>query len=435
MEKNNKSVLTAWTMYDWANSVYSLSISSAIFPLFYEIYTKRYNHETMQFLGMSFKNTALYSYTLSFAFLLNVILVPILSGISDATGNKKSFMRFFILMGSMGCSSMFWFSGDNYIFGLTCFLLATIGFAGSLVFYNAYLPEIATPDKFDNLSARGFTMGYIGSVILLILNLMFLQKPAWFGLPEPSADNSLAFRVGFLTVGIWWFLWSLWPLIKLPGKTKSNSNGSIWKGFHELNKVWQDVQKMKPLLIFLGSFFVYTMGVQTVIYVAALFGKNELQLESSDMIITILLIQLIGIAGAFFFAWLADKKGNKFGIILALSVWAISCILAYFLQPKQPNQFFGLACLIGTVMGGVQSLSRATYAKLIPGDKDNASYFSFYEVTEKLAIVIGTFVWALVDDLTGSMRNSIMMLMAFFIIGIIILSFLKSDKLKPKIKD
>ena len=433
MEKNNKSVLTAWTMYDWANSVYSLSISSAIFPLFYEIYTKRYHHETMHFMGMSFKNTALYSYTLSFAFLLNVILVPILSGISDATGNKKSFMRFFILMGSMGCSSMFWFSGDNYIFGLSCFLLATIGFAGSLVFYNAYLPEIATPDKFDNLSARGFTMGYIGSVILLVVNLMFLQKPAWFGLPEPSADNSLAFRVGFLTVGIWWFLWSLWPLIKLPGKSKSSGNGNIWKGFYELNKVWKEVIKMKPLLIFLGSFFVYTMGVQTVIYVAALFGKNELQLESSDMIITILLIQLIGIAGAFFFAWLADKKGNKFGIILALCVWAISCILAYFLQPKQPNQFFGLACLIGTVMGGIQSLSRATYAKLIPGDKDNASFFSFYEVTEKLAIVIGTFVWALVDDLTGSMRNSIMMLMAFFVIGIVILSFLKSDKLKPKL--
>lgn len=432
MQKNDKSVLTAWTMYDWANSVYSLSISSAIFPLFYEIYTKRYGHETMEIFGMSFKNTAVYSYTLSFAFLLNVLLVPILSGIADAKGNKKSFMRFFILMGSMGCSSMFWFSGDNYVFGLACFLLATIGFAGSLVFYNAYLPEIATPDRFDQLSARGFTMGYIGSVILLIVNLMFLQKSSWFGLPEPTADNSLAFRVGFLTVGIWWFLWSLWPLYKLPGKTNVKKDSSIWKGFKELKNVFNEVKTMKPLLIFLASFFVYTMGVQTVIYVAALFGKNELQLESSDMIITILLIQLIGIAGAYFFAWLADKKGNKFGIILALSIWALSCVLAYFLQPKQPNQFFGLACLIGTVMGGVQSLSRATYAKLIPGDKDNASFFSFYEVTEKLAIVIGTFVWALVDDLTGSMRNSIMMLMAFFIIGIIILTFLKSDKINGK---
>ena len=432
MQKNDKSVLTAWAMYDWANSVYSLSISSAIFPLFYEIYTKHYGHETMQIFGHSFKNTAVYSYTLSFAFLLNVILVPFLSGIADSRGNKKSFMRFFILLGSIGCSSLFWFTGDNYVFGLMCFLLATVGFAGSLVFYNAYLPEIATPDKFDRLSARGFTMGYIGSIILLVLNLLFIQKSSWFGLPEPTGDNSLAFRVGFLTVGIWWFTWSIWPLLKLPGKTKVGEKSKIWQGYKELKLVFKEVLTMKPVLIFLGSFFMYTMGVQTVIYVAALFGKNELQLESSDLIKTILLIQLIGIAGAYFFAWLADKQGNKRGIIVALSIWAVSCLLAYFLEPKHPNQFFGLACLIGTVMGGIQSLSRATYAKLIPGDKDNASFFSFYEVTEKLAIVIGTFAWGLIDDLTGSMRNSIVMLMVFFIAGIVIISFLKSDKLKPK---
>lgn len=415
-------------MYDWANSVYSLSITSAMFPVFYGLYTT----ETITFLGSEFKNTALFAYFLSFAFLLNALLAPFLSGIADAKGNKKAFMRFFIVLGSVSCSALFLFDGTNPLFGLTAFMLATLGFAGSIVFYNAYLPEIATADRFDKLSARGFTMGYIGSVILLILNILFLQKSEWFGMTAPSSTNTLPFRVGFLTVGIWWFAWSLWPLLKLPGKLESKEGVSIWSGYKEIRKTYLQVKTMKPLLVFLASFFVYTMGVQTVLYVATLFGQNELKLESSDMIKTILLIQVIGIAGAYFFAWLANKKGNKTSIIIALSIWIVGCYLAFHIQEKQPLQFFGLACIVGTVMGGIQSLSRATYAKLIPGDKDNTSFFSFYEVAEKTAIVLGTFAWGIVDQITGSMRNGIVVLMVFFIVGIVILFFLKSDKLKPQ---
>ncbi len=427
MEKNNKGVMTAWTMYDWANSVYSLSISSAIFPTFYESFTPKH----IEVMGMDFKNTALYSYCLSFAFLINVLLVPLLSGISDASGAKKPFMRFFVILGSLGCSALYFFNGHNYTFGLISFMIATLGFAGSLVFYNAYLPEIATPDKFDELSARGFTMGYIGSVLMLIFNLLLLIKHDWFGLPSPKT-SPLPFQVGFATVGIWWLGWSFWPLLKLPGKLEAKAKVSIWNGYREIRNVFQEVKKMKAVKIFLGSFFVYTMGVQTVIYVAALFGKNELKLESEDMLKTILLIQLIGIAGAFFFAWAAKKLGNKPALFISLSIWTLSCILAYQLEPQKPNQFFALACLIGTVMGGIQSLSRATYAKLIPGDHDNTSYFSFFEVTEKLAIVLGTFAWAMIDNVTGNMRNSILLLMVFFIIGICILYFLPTDKIKSE---
>ncbi|MGB1093951.1 MAG: MFS transporter [Bacteroidia bacterium] len=428
MEKNNPTILRAWTMYDWANSVYSLSITSAMFPVFYGLYTE----ENITFFGTEFKNTALFAYFLSFAFLVNASLAPILSGIADARGNKKAFMRFFIVLGSVSCSSLFFFDGSNPLFGLTAFMLATLGFAGSIVFYNAYLPEIATPDRFDKLSARGFTMGYIGSVILLILNILFLQKSTWFGMTEPTATNTLPFRIGFLTVGIWWFGWSLWPLIKLPGRIESKEGSSIWNGYREIKNTFLQVRGMKPLLVFLASFFVYTMGVQTVLYVATLFGQNELKLESSDMIKTILLIQVIGIAGAYFFAWLANKKGNKTAIIIALFIWIIGCYLTFYIEEKKPMQFFGLACIVGTVMGGIQSLSRATYAKLIPGYHDNASFFSFYEVTEKIAIVLGTFAWGVVDQITGSMRNGVVVLMVFFILGIIILFFLKSDKLKPQ---
>lgn len=425
MEKNNKSVLTAWTMYDWANSVYSLSISSAIFPTFFESFTPK----QVEFLGITMTNTAMYSYSLSFAFLINVLIVPLLSGISDASGSKKPFMRFFVIMGSIGCSCLYFFDGSNYLYGLGCFILATIGFAGSLVFYNAYLPEIATPDRFDRLSARGFTMGYIGSIILLVFNLLLLMKHDWFGLPSPKVSK-LPFQIGFLSVGFWWLGWSFWPLIKLPGKLASKAQVSIWGGYREIQKVFKEVKQMKAVKIYLGSFFVYTMGVQTVIYVAALFGKHVLELKSEDMLITILLIQLIGIAGAYFFAWVADKLGNKPALFISLSIWALSCALAFRLEPHEPTQFFALACLIGTVMGGIQSLSRATYAKLIPGDRDNTSFFSFYEVTEKVAIVLGTLAWAIIDNITGDMRNSILMLMAFFIIGIFILYFLPTDKLK-----
>ena len=417
-------------MYDWANSVYSLSISSAIFPIFYEKFTPK----TTTLFGGEVASSVLYEYSLSISFLLVALLAPILSGIADASGQKKAFMKFFVAIGSLSCSAMYFFYGTNLFFGLSCFMLATVGFAGSLVFYNSYLPDIASPDKFDRLSARGFTLGYIGSVTLLILNLLFLQKSEWFGMDAPSLEPryTLPFRVGFLTVGVWWASWSLWPLMKLPKvpKTSSIKANMLGKGYKELRKVYQQVKQMKTLKLFLSSFFVYTMGVQTVIYVAAIYGSKQLKLESGDLLKTILLIQLIGIAGAYFFAYLAKKQGNRKALIVSLIIWAIACVIAYFVQAGKPNQFFGLACVVGIVMGGVQSLSRSTYAKLIPGDVDNTSFFSFYEVSEKLAIVLGTLSFGLIEHFTGSMRNSILVLMSYFIVGIILMLFVKSPKLK-----
>jgi len=432
VKKNDKKVMTGWAMYDWANSVYSLSIASAIFPAFYEDKAPK----MVDFMGYHLKSTALYTYFLSAAFLIIALMVPLLSGIADAKGVRKPYMIFFVLLGSLGCSSLFGFEGSNYVYGLTCFVIGTIGWAGSLVFYNSYLPEITTRDKFDRLSARGYTMGYIGSVSLLILNLLFIMKHEWFGLPSPK-ESTLAVRVGFLTVGFWWLGWSVWPFATLPGKQAgfiARKGANIWNGYQEIKRVFRQAMKMKALKLFLLAFFIYTMGVQTIIYVAALFGKNVLLLESKDMLITILLIQLIGIAGAYFFAWVADKRGNKISLGITLLIWAVVCILAFRVEPQKPMQFFALACLVGTVMGGIQSLSRATYAKLIPGDTDNTSYFSFYEVAEKVAIVLGTFSFAFIDDVTGDMRNSILVLMLFFILGFITLIFVPGEKLRPSKK-
>ena len=432
-EKNKKGVLTAWCMYDWANSVYSLSISSAIFPIFFE----KFAPKQTTFLGNNIASSVLYEYTLSFSFLLVAMLAPILSGIADASGQKKSFMKVFVAIGSLACSAMYFFYGSNILFGLGCFMLATVGFAGSLVFYNSYLPDIATQDKFDRLSARGFTLGYIGSVTLLIINLLFLQKSEWFGMELPSTVNTLPFRVGFLAVGVWWAAWSLWPLIVLPRipRTSQSSKGIFTKGFKELQAVRKKVIQMPELKTFLAAFFVYTMGVQTIIYVAAIYGSKQLELQSADLLKTILLIQLIGIAGAYLFAYLANKWGNRLAIITALCIWVVACIIAFYVQKGEPNQFFGLACVVGIVMGGIQSLSRSTYAKLIPGDIDNTSFFSFYEVAEKLAIVLGTLSFGLIDHLTGSMRNSILVLMSYFIIGIIIMYFVRSPKLQPAVEN
>lgn len=420
---NNPKIIRAWTMYDWANSVYSLSISSAIFPIFF---SKNVPNK-IDVLGHQFESTTIYSYCLSAAFLLIVLINPILSGIADFGGYRKKFMRLFVVLGSLGCSALYFFDGDNYIYGLMCFMLASIGWAGSLVFYNAYLPEIVTKDRFDTVSARGYTMGYIGSVLMLVFNLVLIL----------SADKDhvkFATQIGFLTVGIWWFAWSLIPLAILPsGKSSGQKlNTQVLKnGYKEIRKVFGQVRKMPDVLTFLLSFFIYTMGVQTIIYVAGIFGEKELKLSTDTLITTILLIQLIGIGGAYFFAFLANKIGNKLSIIVALTIWGVVCVLAYGTPAGDPNRFYMLAALVGIVMGGIQSLSRATYSKLIPGDVDNTSYFSFYEITEKLAMVIGLFVYGFVNELTHNMRTSILVLMTFFIVGILILLFLKSDKLLP----
>ncbi|WP_075350509.1 MFS transporter [Algoriphagus marinus] len=411
-----KKVQNAWAMYDWANSVYSLVITSTIFPVYYNSVTKGINDSgIVDFFGFSMINTVLYSYSISFSFLIIALISPILSGIADASGKKLQFMKFFAYLGSLACIGLFFFDGNNLEFGIICSVLASIGYAGSIVFYNAYLPEISDQNEYDHLSAKGFALGYIGSVILLIFNLLMITFPEWFGL----SDESFAPRFSFLITGIWWAGFSQIPFKLLPKNlfNKQIKREFLVKGYYEIRKVFNEIKQIKVMSRFLASFFFYSMGVQTVMYLAATFGDKELGLPGDQLIITILIIQIVAIFGSFLFAYVSKKLGNKISLVIMVFIWTGICGAAYYVYTVY--EFFALAFVVGLVMGGIQAISRSTFTKLIPKETtDHASYFSFYDVTEKIAIVLGTFSYGFIEQITGNMRNSAVSLGIFFMVGL-----------------
>ncbi|MEO2071729.1 MAG: MFS transporter [Zunongwangia sp.] len=428
LPKGSKKLLNAWAFYDWANSVYSLVISSAIFPIFYGALTIIRDAEgnnindTVHFLGFDFNNDALISYVTAAAFLVVSGLSPFLSGIADYVGNKKNFLKFFCYLGALSCIGLFWFNLENLWFGLLCYFLALIGFWSSLVFYNSYLPDIAFPEQQDKISAKGFSLGYIGSVILLILCLLMILKYDMFGFE----DEGLPTRLSFVLTGIWWIGFSQYTYYYLPKGTKKAklTKNVLFNGFKELRKIWSSLNHNLQLKRYLGAFFVYSMAVQTIMLIATYFGIKELNWGEQDattgLIVSILLIQLVAVLGATLTSRIAAKIGNIKTLIFINIIWALICVYAYFITT--PNQFYVAAASVGLVMGGIQSLSRSTYSKMLPENAiDTASYFSFYDVSEKIGIVIGMFMYGLIAQLTGSIRNSILFLIIFFIGGIILL--------------
>ncbi|MDH3321449.1 MAG: MFS transporter [Flavobacteriaceae bacterium] len=427
LQRGDKKLINSWAFYDWANSVYSLVISTAVFPIYYETVTKT-DGGFVTFLGMQFNSTSLYTYALSFSFLIVAFISPILSGIADYVGNKKSYMKFFCYFGAISVMMLFFFEGIETLWvGIIFSMFASIGFWGSLVFYNAYLPEVAFNDQQDEVSAKGFIYGYIGSVILLMFNLSMVMKPELFHITDPS----LAPRISFLTVGIWWIGFAQVTFKNLPFNTynKKPKKDYIFKGFLELKKVISELHDQPSLLNFLISFFLYSVGVQSVILLATIYGKKEIGLSTSSLIITIIIIQLVGIFGAYVFSKLSEKIGNIMALKITIFIWAISSLSAYYLDKNDPDvqlKFYIISGFIGLVLGAIQTLSRSTYSKLLPEDtEDHTTYFSFFDVTEKLAIVWGTFIFGIVVTVTGSMKMSILLLTLFFVSSFIILSFMK----------
>lgn len=425
--KNDKRIIRAWAFFDWANSAYNLVITSTIFPAYYVAITAdSRNGDRVNFFGRQFINTALSNYALAAAYLVMVVLLPILTSIADYRGNKKIFMRFFTWLGALACCALFVFDKNNIEFGIICSALAAIGYSGGFVFYNSYLPEIATLDMQDNVSAKGFTYGYIGSVILQIVCLVFVLMPGTFHLTKGGAA-----QLSFLLVGLWWIGFAHIPFSILP---KGSPNAEprhlniIKGGFIELGHVWTKVKSMPLLKRFLPAFFFYSMGVQTIMLVAAGFGAKELKMETSGLIEIILIIQLVAIGGATLMSRLSGIYGNVRVLAGTVVIWIAACIGAYF--TRTVTEFYGLAIIVGLIMGGIQSLSRSTYSKYLPQDiPDTASFFSFYDVTEKLAIVGGMASFAFIEELTGSMRNSALALCVFFLLGLILLlSLLKAEK-------
>ena len=424
-------------MYDWANSVYPLVITSSIFPIYWgAVAVDAAGNDQVVFLGQHLKGSTLLTYAISAAFLLIALLSPFLTALADFSGRKKLFLQTFCYLGAAACTGLFFFTKENLTLSTFVFIAATVGFSGSIVFYNSYLPEIATEDRYDSLSARGFSMGYIGSVILLVTCLIVITFNQELGL-----EKAFATRLSFLLTGVWWAGFAQIPFARLPkdpgrapGAAGSADSGWLLNGFRELGKVWAQLKELPNLKRFLLAYFTYNMGVQTVMYVATIFGDKELHLESTSLIFTILLLQLVAIVGAMFFSRLSERIGNTRALSWSVVIWACICVAGYYVQAGW--SFFALASVIGFTMGGIQSLSRSTYSKIIPENTPNtASFFSFFDVTEKLSIVIGTASFGFIAEATGSMRNSILALVVFFILGLIFLLQLRGKKLRADSTD
>ncbi|MCA4793400.1 MFS transporter [Myroides odoratimimus] len=420
--KGDKKLLNAWAFYDWANSVYALVISSSIFPLYYGSLFRELNIDSFDFLGTSIKSESIISYITAIGFLIVCILSPILSGIADYLGTKKFFMKLFCGVGSISCMLLYFFSLDYMLLSLLIYMFGLIGFWGSLVFYNSYLPDIAFTEQQDRISAKGYALGYIGSVILLLLNLLLVMKYDIFGFTTAMT----AMRFSFILVGLWWIGFSLYTFRYLPDfkNEKKITKSLFFKGFRELKRVWGELKEYVALKRYLVAFFVYSMAVQTVMIIAAYFGEKEIAWENdtqrtTGLILSILMIQLVAVLGAYLTSLLSKKIGNIYTLCVLNALWIIICLYAYTIIT--PNEFYVAASFVGLVMGGIQSLSRSTYSKLLPETTDTTSFFSFYDVTEKLGIVLGMSMYGLVSDITGKMQNAILFLILFFAVGFVLL--------------
>jgi UMF1 family MFS transporter len=427
LEKGSKKLLNAWAFYDWANSVYSLVISSAIFPIFYSALFKIKGVSQIAVFGINLKSTVLITFVTAAAFLIVAFISPILSGIADYVGNKKTFLKFFCYLGALSCIGLYWFNLEHIYLSLLFYFLGLIGFWGSLVFYNSYLPDIAFPEQQDQISAKGYSIGYIGSVILLVINLAMVMQPNSFGISGDGGEASVkAMRYSFIMVGLWWILFSQYTYYYLPTGNKGHrvTKAVVFNGYHELKKVWNLLDHNRALKRYLGSFFVYSMAVQTVMIVATYFGEQEIAWKTDSekttgLIISILVIQLVAVLGAILTSRASKQYGNIPTLIFINLIWVVLCSVAYFVS--LPIHFYITAAFVGLVMGGVQSLSRSTYSKLLPKTEDTASFFSFYDVAEKIGIVIGMCLYGIIEQVTGSPRFAILFLASFFVVGIILL--------------
>ncbi|TAI48297.1 MFS transporter [Flagellimonas allohymeniacidonis] len=426
--KGSKKLLNAWAFYDWANSVYSLVISSAVFPIFYGALFRVAEIEKVTVFGGEIARAPLISYVTSLAFVFIAIVTPLVSGVADYIGNKKIFLKFFCYLGAFSCIGLYWFSLENIYFGLICYFFGLVGFWVSFAINNSYLPDIAFPDQQDGISAKGFSLGYIGSVILLVFNLAMVMQPDVFGITDSGGEVAeiKAMKYSFISVGIWWILFSQYTFAHLPKgyKREGARTNIVLNGFRELQSVWKQLGEETRLKRYLGAFFVYSMAVQTIMLIATYFGEEEIQWgtdseRTTGLIISILVIQIVAIIGATLTARASRVFGNIKTLVVINIFWALLCVYAYFLQT--PMDFYIAAGLVGIVMGGIQALSRSTYSKFLPETTDTTSFFSFYDVAEKIGIVIGTFLYGAVAQLTGSMRNSTIFLGLFFLIGIFLL--------------
>lgn len=417
-------------MYDWANSAYNLVINSTIFPVYYTTITKNpETNDTVSFFGFEIINTALSNFALSIAYLLMALGLPFISAYSDAAGKRKFFMKLFTYIGAIACMGLFFFKINTLEWGIFCYAIAAMGYIGGVAFNNSYLPIIASPDQQDSVSAQGFAYGYVGCVTLQIICFVFIFKPEWFGI----TDASFPARFSFLLVGLWWLLFAQIPFRFLPRNRPTVGSERLpffTKVKKEFTSVLGQIKQIEAIKTFLPAYFFYSMGIQTLLIVAAAFGEKVLNLGASKLIASILLIQIVAIGGAYIMSVAAKRFGNIKVLLVVVFFWILICCASFYMTTEY--QFYGMAFTVGLLMGGIQSLSRSTYSKLIPEHiEDTTSFFSFYDVSEKVAIVIGLFSFGIIEQITQNIRYSALFLSVYFIIGFLLLfRVLKFNKLQ-----
>jgi UMF1 family MFS transporter len=398
-------------MYDWANSAFVTTIMAAMFPPFYRSMAKA--------AGLSDANaTAYWAYTTSVALLLIAILAPILGAISDHTGKKKRFVAFFALLGIIATTLFVFLGDDTYTLGSVLFVLGNVGFAGANVFYESLLPHIAQKDDIDQVSTRGYALGYLGGGVLLIINVLWYMKPEWFFMPSAG----FALRASFLSVAVWWAVFSI-PLFRqvpepLVVRIRQEGGSAVRAGLQRLAHTFRRITRYKQLLLFLVAFWIYNDGIGTIIKMATAYG-DEIGIEVTDMTIALIITQFVGIPFSFGFGWLAKRLGTKRSILLALGVYTLISIAGFFMQTAL--HFYILAFAVGMVQGGSQALSRSLYAAMVPKSQ-SAEFFGFFSTSSKFAGIFGPLLFGVVSQIAGGSRLSIISLIVFFIVGGLLLT-------------
>lgn len=410
-----KKTTLSWVLYDFGNSAFATTVMAAVLPVFYyDVAAVGANQD----LAASF-----WGYSQSFAVLIVAILAPILGAISDYSAAKKRFLQFFAYMGMIASILLAFVGEGDYIFASILLIIGTIGFSGGNVFYDAFLPEIAKEGDMDKVSAAGFAWGYIGGGALLAINILMILKFDWFGIANATAASQLA----FVTVGIWWFLFSL-PLFRNIHEEKKQvvkrDKSYVAIGFSRVVTTFKDIKQYKQLLIFLLAFWMYNDGISTIIKMATIYGR-DIGIDGNSLIVALLITQFVGIPCTFFFGWLASKITAKKALSISLYAYTGIVLLGYFMTTAL--HFYLLAICVGVVQGGAQSLSRSIYGRMVPEHK-HAEFFGFYGISSKFAAIFGPFLFGLVGQLSGSSRYGIISLLVFFIGGILLLKFVNIEK-------
>nr|WP_131849140.1 MFS transporter [Baia soyae] len=404
----NRKVIRSWALYDWANSAFATTIIAAVMPTFFsDTAAKGLDPGTA---------TAYWGYTDSIASLFVLLLSPILGAIADASGSKKIFLRFFTYMGAISCLLMFTIGAGNWLWASLLICIGTIAFSGGNVFYDAFLTDIAPPEKRDYVSSVGYSYGYIGGGILLAAHLYFILNAETFGVTTTTAT-----QISLASVGVWWFLFAI-PLFRnVPEKKIATEKRSAWQwtriGFQDVRHTLSKITKYPELIKFLIAFWFFNDGINTIIKMATIYGK-EIGIGTTHLITALLLTQFIGFPSTLLFGKIAEKVGSKVTLFITLFTYLILVCIGYYMQSAM--HFYILAGLVGLVQGGSQAISRSIFSRMVPV-YHNTEFFGFFSLTGKCASILGPFVFALVGQLSGSSRLGILSLVFFFVVGIILL--------------